>query len=146
MSDLNLSLRSKGIWDITFVEAVIIEPTGAFSIYRTRDRPENASAGVLMDVPAYRKLVERFEKGGGKGDHEDGADNDNDDHNEGSQGERGGRRRGDEDGESERSVRPATLGSRTASVASVLFGRRKGEKERINEREAEEAAEVGGQA
>ena len=117
-SDLNLSLRAKGIWDIEDVEAVIIEPTGAFSIYKTCDRPEGAKAGVLMDVPAYRRLVDRFEKGEVKVEKED---------------EKGQNR-----------FLPGRDGR--GMVPKLFKGRKKGEKEKLSRGDADEAAEIAGEA
>ena len=69
-SDLNASMRKFGIWNISQVEAVIIEPTGDFSVYKQDDCPDGVVPEVLMAVPGYRRLVEHFdggEKGPGKG-------------------------------------------------------------------------------
>lgn len=69
-TDLNSALRQGKVWNIREVEAVIIEPTGTFTIYKIADRPEPREgeeewdAEVLMDVPGYRRLVERFDRDG----------------------------------------------------------------------------------
>ncbi|ORX38233.1 hypothetical protein BD324DRAFT_620100 [Kockovaella imperatae] len=63
-SDLNGALRRFGIWNISQIEAVIIEPTGEFTIYKQNDCPEGVNPEVLMDVPGYRRLVEHFDKEG----------------------------------------------------------------------------------
>jgi uncharacterized membrane protein YcaP (DUF421 family) len=60
-SDLNGALRKKSIWHISEVEAVIIESTGHFSIYKKCDMPKDMEPQVLLDVPGYRKLVEHFD-------------------------------------------------------------------------------------
>lgn len=57
-SDLNGALRKARIWSLRQVEAVIIEPTGDFSIFKTDDLPDGVSPDVLMDVPGYKKLYE----------------------------------------------------------------------------------------
>ena len=63
-TDLNSALRREQIWNIRQVEAVIIEPTGTFSIYRIAAKPDEFEAEVLLDVPGYRKLVEHFDMDG----------------------------------------------------------------------------------
>lgn len=60
-SDLNGALRKKAIWHISEVEAVIIESTGNFSIYKRCDMRADIEPQVLLDVPGYRKLVEHFD-------------------------------------------------------------------------------------
>lgn len=61
-TDLNGALRREGIWHIKEVEAVIIEPTGSFSIYKRCNRPKDCDPEVLLDVPGYKRLVEHFDK------------------------------------------------------------------------------------
>ena len=61
-SDLNGALRQKNIWHISEVEAVIIESTGNFSIYKRSNFPKDLEPQVLLDVPGYQKLVEHFEE------------------------------------------------------------------------------------
>ena len=61
-TDLNGALRRANVWHISEVEAVIIEPTGSFSIYKRADRPEGVEPDVLLDVPGYRRLVEHFDE------------------------------------------------------------------------------------
>lgn len=79
-TDLNSALRGRQIWNIRQVEAVIIEPTGTFTIYERGTKPDGMEAEVLMDVPGYRKLAEHFdmehnkdkcESGGGFAETED---------------------------------------------------------------------------
>jgi len=60
-SDLNGALRRRNIWHISEVEAVIIESTGSFSIYKRSEFPKDVEPQVLLDVPGYQKLVEHFE-------------------------------------------------------------------------------------
>lgn len=67
-SDLNSAMRKAGIWNISQVECVIIEPTGDFAIYKRGDKPEGMEPEVLMDVPGYKRLVEHFQEGSEK-DH-----------------------------------------------------------------------------
>jgi hypothetical protein len=43
------------------VEAVIIESTGNFSIYKRSELPKDMEPQVLLDVPGYQKLVEHFD-------------------------------------------------------------------------------------
>jgi uncharacterized membrane protein YcaP (DUF421 family) len=57
--DLNGCLRAKAVWSIKDVEAVIIEANGLFSIYLIEDKPRGTELDVLMNVPAYRNLIER---------------------------------------------------------------------------------------
>ena len=59
-TDLNGALRQRNIWNISEVEAVIIESTGNFSIYKRADMPLDIEPQVLLDVPGYQKLVEHF--------------------------------------------------------------------------------------
>lgn len=61
VSDLNGALRRSNVWNICEIEAVIIEPTGQFSIYKRADMPKDYEAEVLMDVPGYKRLVEHFD-------------------------------------------------------------------------------------
>ena len=61
-TDLNSAMRRHGIWNIREVEAVIIESTGSFSVFKRCDRPEDYDAEVLLDVPGYKSLVEHFDK------------------------------------------------------------------------------------
>jgi uncharacterized membrane protein YcaP (DUF421 family) len=61
-SDLNGALRKKSIWHISEVEAVIIESTGNFSIYKRCDMREDIEPQVLLDIPGYRRLVEHFDQ------------------------------------------------------------------------------------
>lgn len=61
-TDLNGALRQRNIWHISEVEAVIIESTGNFSIYKRADMPKDIEPQVLLDVPGYQKLVEHFDK------------------------------------------------------------------------------------
>jgi uncharacterized membrane protein YcaP (DUF421 family) len=61
-TDLNGALRQRNIWHISEVEAVIIESTGAFSIYKRAEMPKDLEPQVLLDVPGYQKLVEHFER------------------------------------------------------------------------------------
>ena len=63
-SDLNGALRQRSIWHISEVEAVIIESTGNFSIYKRADMPSDIEPQVLLDVPGYQKLVEHFDEEG----------------------------------------------------------------------------------
>jgi uncharacterized membrane protein YcaP (DUF421 family) len=71
-TDLNGALRQRNIWHISEVEAVIIESTGNFSIYKRSELPKDMEPQVLLDVPGYQKLVEHFDnesndKQGGRG-------------------------------------------------------------------------------
>jgi uncharacterized membrane protein YcaP (DUF421 family) len=71
-TDLNGALRQRNIWHISEVEAVIIESTGNFSIYKRSEMPKDMEPQVLLDVPGYQKLVEHFDmegkrSGAGKG-------------------------------------------------------------------------------
>jgi uncharacterized membrane protein YcaP (DUF421 family) len=71
-TDLNGALRQRNIWHISEVEAVIIESTGNFSIYKRSELPKDMEPQVLLDVPGYQKLVEHFDnesngKQGGQG-------------------------------------------------------------------------------
>lgn len=61
-TDLNGALRQRNIWHISEVEAVIIESTGNFSIYKRIDMPKDMEPQVLLDVPGYQKLVEHFDQ------------------------------------------------------------------------------------
>lgn len=61
-TDLNGALRRANVWHISEIEAVIIEPTGSFSIYKRADRPDGVEPEVLLDVPGYRRLVEHFDE------------------------------------------------------------------------------------
>jgi len=61
-SDLNGALRQRSIWHISEVEAVIIESTGNFTVYKRADMPKNLEPQVLLDVPGYQKLVEHFDQ------------------------------------------------------------------------------------
>jgi len=61
-TDLNGALRQRNIWHISEVEAVIIESTGNFSIYKRADMPQDLEPQVLLDVPGYQKLVEHFDQ------------------------------------------------------------------------------------
>ena len=56
------------------MEAVIIESTGTFSIYKRSKYPKDVEPQVLLDVPGYQKLVEHFEKENneGQGSHQEG--------------------------------------------------------------------------
>jgi len=67
-TDLNGAMRREGIWNIREVEAVIIEPTGTFSIYKRCDRPKDCDPEVLLDVPGYKSLVDHFDKDGSEND------------------------------------------------------------------------------
>ena len=60
-SDLNGALRKSGIWNISQIEVVIIEPTGDFTIYQRCQKPAGIEPEVLLEVPAYRRLVEHFD-------------------------------------------------------------------------------------
>lgn len=71
MTNLNGALRQGNIWHISEVEAVIIEPTGNFVIYKRVNMPENMEPEVLLAVPGYQKLVEHF-------DHQQDKDKDKD--------------------------------------------------------------------
>lgn len=73
-TDLNSALRRENIWNIRQVEAVIIEPTGMFSIYKRDTKPDGLEPEVLMDVPGYRRLVEHFDQDeGGRGGGQEGG-------------------------------------------------------------------------
>lgn len=61
-SDLNSALRKSGIWHISEVECVIIEPTGDFAVYKRGTKPEGLEPEVLLDVPGYKRLVEHFQE------------------------------------------------------------------------------------
>lgn len=66
-SDISGSLRAEKIWSIRQVEAMIIEANGKFTVYQRGSCPEGMDAEVLMDVPAYRRLVEDTERDVEKG-------------------------------------------------------------------------------
>lgn len=72
-SDLNGALRQKNIWHISEVEAVIIESTGTFSIYKRSEFPKDVEPQVLLAVPGYQKLAEHFEQENneGQGSHKE---------------------------------------------------------------------------
>jgi hypothetical protein len=72
-TDLNGALRQQNIWNISEVEAVIIESTGNFSIYKRADMPLDIEPQVLLDVPGYQKLVERFGDEGSAKDTSNGG-------------------------------------------------------------------------
>jgi hypothetical protein len=73
-TDLNGALRQRNIWHISEVEAVIIESTGNFSIYKRADMPTDIEPQVLLDVPGYRKLAEHFDKAdSGRGERDSGS-------------------------------------------------------------------------
>ena len=44
------------------MEAVIIEPTGMFSVYKRCNLPKDKEPDVLNDVPGYKALVEEDEE------------------------------------------------------------------------------------
>lgn len=66
-TDLNSALRQRAIWSIEEIEVVAIEPTGAYTVYKRCDFPDNKAIDVLLDIPGYKALREDVEQSGQNG-------------------------------------------------------------------------------
>ncbi|KAL8292491.1 hypothetical protein RQP46_001103 [Phenoliferia psychrophenolica] len=56
--DLNAALRTAKVWNVSECEAVIIEPTGKWSVYLMANFPKDCEPDVLYDVPGYRAMCD----------------------------------------------------------------------------------------
>lgn len=57
-TDLYTAMRVKGVHNICEIECLVVEPTGAFTIYKTADLPKDYEPEVLLSIKGYRQLVD----------------------------------------------------------------------------------------